>query len=284
MNPYRYPLGIAAPEWPKLVKHAEAIPYSMLIATLLERGAPMTLDQVAERLEEVGYGERLATRKSLSRCKPARRPVWREGDRYGLEPTHPELDLWSFRLGLLPPIPERSARDRVARGITTISSEAVSLDQLRDRLSLFSLFEWHFLGERLIEELARPELQRILTGLIPPSDLTEGIPLADRLTRHVTETFEGRFRDELHHLAPSGHQTPSKTFAWLARTDHLLELGAGRVLAEPELVEPLNGLIDAVRAVDEEPNRFVAFEDDGAAALYLGQSLRVAMRALNALR
>src|SRR5690606_35838692 len=71
---------------------------------LLERGGPMTLEDVAARFAEAGVaataGEALA---SLKRCKPARAPIYRDGDLYALDPYDDEVGFWLFRLGLRPP-------------------------------------------------------------------------------------------------------------------------------------------------------------------------------------
>lgn len=77
--------------------------YSLLMVALLERGAPMTLVEVAERFAAAGVAhtaeEALA---SLKRCKPARAPIYRDGDLYALDPHDDEVSFWLFRLGLRP--------------------------------------------------------------------------------------------------------------------------------------------------------------------------------------
>lgn len=77
--------------------------YVRLIATLLERGEPMTLAQVAERFEQVGWAPKDTALRSLQRCKPARAPVHRDGDLYALNPHDSDLSLHGFMLGLRPP-------------------------------------------------------------------------------------------------------------------------------------------------------------------------------------
>lgn len=60
---------------------SDASYYSLLLVALIERGEPMTLADVAVRFAAAGIaptpGEALA---SLKRCKPARAPVYRDGD------------------------------------------------------------------------------------------------------------------------------------------------------------------------------------------------------------
>lgn len=96
-------LGIARPNLDTVVGHTDANTYALLITALLERCAPMTLTEVAERFEAAGVAGREAALASLKRCRPARAPVYRDGDRYGLDPHDDELDLWAFRLGLRGP-------------------------------------------------------------------------------------------------------------------------------------------------------------------------------------
>lgn len=102
-------LRIDPPRLESVKAHREANTYSLLIVTLLERDAPMTLADVAARFEEAGIAERTRALQSLQRCIPARAPVYRDGDLYALDPHDDELDLWMFRLDLRPPKVERQA-------------------------------------------------------------------------------------------------------------------------------------------------------------------------------
>ncbi|MBU1701165.1 MAG: hypothetical protein KJ970_16475 [Candidatus Eisenbacteria bacterium] len=103
INPYCKVLDIDVPRLEAVKHHREAIPYSMLIVALLERGGPMTLEEVARRFEEAGVFPADRALASLKRCKPGRPPVFRIDDHYALDPHHHESDLWAFRLGLKPP-------------------------------------------------------------------------------------------------------------------------------------------------------------------------------------
>lgn len=96
-------LGIDVPSVESVVGHTEAKPRALLIVALLERGEPMTLDAVAERLARAGVGQAADIRRSLSRCRPGASPLYRDGDLYGLDPHDRELDLLVFILGLRPP-------------------------------------------------------------------------------------------------------------------------------------------------------------------------------------
>ncbi len=96
-------LGIERPSVDAVASHPEASSYTLLIVALLERGAPMTLAEAAARMVEAGVGEVATVTRSLQRCRPARAPVYRDGDLYTLDPRDDELDLWIFRLGLRPP-------------------------------------------------------------------------------------------------------------------------------------------------------------------------------------
>jgi hypothetical protein len=102
-NPYCDALGIAVPRLEAAANAADANTYSLLIAALLERGEPMTLEEAAERFEAAGIASASRALASLKRCRPARAPIYRDGSRYALDPHDHETDLWAFRLGLRPP-------------------------------------------------------------------------------------------------------------------------------------------------------------------------------------
>ncbi|MBX3161893.1 MAG: hypothetical protein KF773_38385 [Deltaproteobacteria bacterium] len=91
---------------------------------LLERGGPMSLDEVAGRFADAGIASAADALAALKRCRPARPPVYRDGDRYALDPYDDELDLWAFRLGLRPP--------RVARPVSSPNApkQRASTDEL----------------------------------------------------------------------------------------------------------------------------------------------------------
>jgi hypothetical protein len=107
-NPYCERLGISVPSLEAASTHPEANTYALLIVALLEHGSPMTLAEVARRFEAAGIAQVDGALRSLQRCKPARPPIYRDGDRYALDPLDDDLDLWAFRLGLRPPkVPPR---------------------------------------------------------------------------------------------------------------------------------------------------------------------------------
>jgi hypothetical protein len=101
-NPWCTTLGIAVPRLESVAGHREANTYSLMMVALLECGAPMTLEEIAHRFARAGIDDAPGALRSLKRCKPGRPPVYREGDRYALDPHDDELDLWAFRLGLRP--------------------------------------------------------------------------------------------------------------------------------------------------------------------------------------
>ncbi len=96
-------LGIDVPRVEAVMAHPDANYYTLLMVALLERGAPMTLPDVAVRLAVAGFGAPLDILSSLGRCRPARAPIYREGGQYSVDPYDADLDLWVFRLGLRPP-------------------------------------------------------------------------------------------------------------------------------------------------------------------------------------
>ncbi|MDQ3369164.1 MAG: hypothetical protein M3680_27375 [Myxococcota bacterium] len=108
-NAYCEHLGIAVPSLAAARQQRDASTYTLLLVALLEHGAPMTLAEVASRFDAAGIAPADAAHASLKRCRPARPPVYRDGDRYALDPHDAELDLWAFRLGLRPPKVARPA-------------------------------------------------------------------------------------------------------------------------------------------------------------------------------
>lgn len=105
-------LNVTNPSLEAVKHHPEANTYALLIVALIERGGPMTLAEVAARFEEAGIAPADEALASLKRCRPARAPVYREGDAYCLDPHDMTAGLWAFRLGLRPP---KVARTEVVR-------------------------------------------------------------------------------------------------------------------------------------------------------------------------
>ncbi len=101
-NPYCEALAIPVPRLEMAKERADANYYSLLIVTLLERGEPITLEEAARRFEAAGIAPAGRALASLKRCKPARPPIYRDGNLYALDPFDDEVDLWAFRLGLRP--------------------------------------------------------------------------------------------------------------------------------------------------------------------------------------
>jgi hypothetical protein len=96
-------LGIHPPRIEDARSSADANYYSLLLVALLERGEPMTLEEVAARFAAAGIAPtREQALLSLKRCKPARAPIYRDGDLYALDPHDDEVSFWLFRLGLRP--------------------------------------------------------------------------------------------------------------------------------------------------------------------------------------
>ena len=85
-NAYCEALGIQVPRV-EVARHSpDANYYSLLIVALLERGEPITLQEAAKRLEEAGVAPADRALASLKRCRPARPPLYRDGDLYALDP------------------------------------------------------------------------------------------------------------------------------------------------------------------------------------------------------
>lgn len=99
-NPYCAALGISAPRLADAARSPDANHYSLLLVALLEHGAPMTLAEVAARFQDAGLAWADDALASLKRCKPARAPIYRDGDRYALDP-HDEDSSRFWRRGAI---------------------------------------------------------------------------------------------------------------------------------------------------------------------------------------
>jgi hypothetical protein len=141
-NPYCDALRIEVPVLEKVKDHPEANTYSLLIAALLEHGDAMTLIEVAERFEAAGVAPAERALRSLQRCKPARAPVYRDGDHYALDPHDDDADLWAFRLGLRPPkAPRLSVVPPMSELIDGVE-EPLTLGELDEAWRDASLHAW----------------------------------------------------------------------------------------------------------------------------------------------
>ena len=89
-NAYCAALGIDPPSIEAAKSSPDANYYSLLLIALLERGEPATLTDVAHRFEEAGVAPAADALASLKRCKPARPPIYRDGDCYALDPHDDE--------------------------------------------------------------------------------------------------------------------------------------------------------------------------------------------------
>lgn len=115
-NAYCAALGIHPPRIEDASSSPDANYYSLLLVALLERGEPMTLEEVAARFVAAGIApSREEGLVSLKRCKPARAPIYRDGNLYALDPHDDEVSFWLFRLGLRP---ARSAPLKAVRHVS----------------------------------------------------------------------------------------------------------------------------------------------------------------------
>lgn len=170
-NRYCEILEIPVPRLEQVVGHREANNFGLLVAALLERGGPLTLAEAARRFAEAGAAaspeDALA---SLQRSKPARSPVYREGDLYHLDPHDYEARIWAVMLDLRPraapaapalPVPpgpdqpatvaeieealaDGAARDWSAQRLAVLTLEATGRPMTREALDAF----WQARGVR----------------------------------------------------------------------------------------------------------------------------------------
>jgi len=142
MNPYCDILGIEVPRLEAVRHHEGATTFSLLIVALLERGGPMTLVEVAERFEQARIAPAGDALRALRRCRPARPPVWRDGDHYGLDPHDDDLDLRVFMLGLRPPRIQSPAPARPQPEPLPGPEQRLSVEELEEAWKDISLYSW----------------------------------------------------------------------------------------------------------------------------------------------
>jgi hypothetical protein len=102
-NAYCERLGIAVPSVEDVLDRMKKPNlFHLLIAVLVERGAPMTLNEVADRLLVAGFERATGDMVlSLQKAWRGREPVFRDPDqRLRLDLGHPEMDLILFRAGM----------------------------------------------------------------------------------------------------------------------------------------------------------------------------------------
>jgi len=110
-NAYAERLGIAAPRLEDVVKRPRLSYLELFVAALLERGGPLTLDEVLYAVHRVKPAEHPEIlRVSLMKSWAGRPPVVKEPDgRYGIDLGSYRVDRFLRRLGLRTPPPHPSA-------------------------------------------------------------------------------------------------------------------------------------------------------------------------------
>ena len=143
-------LGIDRPTLEEVTNQPDANTFARLIVVLLEHGEPTTLEAAAERFEAAGIATRKAALLALKRCRPARPPVYRDGDRYYLDPHDADLDLWCFRLGLRPARVQPRVDEPASEPRAPLPGPdvALQLDEIREVLSQPGCTQWS--NQRLI--------------------------------------------------------------------------------------------------------------------------------------
>ncbi|MDP3909578.1 MAG: hypothetical protein Q8Q14_04235 [Gemmatimonadales bacterium] len=145
--------------------------FHAMVVALLERGGPMTVEQIAQRLTGAGAiagsGDMVL---SLKRAWHGRDPVYRDPDgRLGLNLSSSELDRMVWRVGLRPPrvsAPEPLPAPALPRDDVPLSEEEITA-AFRDR-SLYG-FSAHRQAAAVLDARARPmtvgEVEGVLAGM-----------------------------------------------------------------------------------------------------------------------
>ncbi len=227
-------LGIEPPRIEAVKDRRDANNYALLIVALLERGAPMTLSEVAARFEEAGVAPAPRALRSLQRCKPGRPPVYRDGDRYHLDPHDHEADLWAFRLGLRPARAPRIEVVRAPPDPIPGPEVALSIAELEEAWKDATLRSW--------------SSQRIVLAVLE----AHGSPMAPAaVVRFVAAQTQWHFLRE----------TDSAKFA---HRPSAIDVVDGQWVVAPDAVAALPGARKAVRALLEKARVNAAQRPDPA--------------------
>ena len=178
-NPWCTTLKIDQPSLAAARYHREANTYVLLIVALLEKGAPMTLVEVAAAFDQAGVADAWTALAALKRCKPARAPVYRVGELYHLDPHDEDLDLWVFRLGLRPPRVAAAPPPLPVESELPRDDVALTVAELNDAWKEARLTDW--------------SAQRLVLAVLDAAG-------APRAPAEVVAALSGRTRD--HRLRP----------------------------------------------------------------------------------
>ena len=184
-NRYCEQLGIQVPRLEAVRKHPQATTFALLIVALLERGGPMTLREVADRFQEAGIAPAEDALAALQRCRPARPPVWRDGDEYALDAHDSDLDLRVFMLGLRPPRVVRPAVTRPQPAPLPGPDARLTPAELDEAWKDAHLFSWS------LQRLALAVLDAHDTPLHPEEVVAF---VAARTPHHLLRADEPHFR------------------------------------------------------------------------------------------
>lgn len=236
-NRYCEELGIEVPKLESVKDHREANTYALLIVTLLEKGGTMTLAEVARRFERAGIAPASRALLSLQRCKPARPPVYRDGDHYALDPYDDELDLWIFRLGLRPPRAPRLSVVRPRPEPVPGPEEPLTVAEIEEAWKETTLSDW--------------SLQRLVLAVL---DAHRGELSAEKVVAFVS-TWAGR-------------RLPSPDIPHVRRRNSAVEVrddGRWAIAPGPRAHEALLAARKAVRERIELARRWASTLPDPAA-------------------
>jgi hypothetical protein len=165
-------LGITVPSVENVAQRRDVSSYGLLIAVLLERGGPATLEEAAQRIAAAGVSDARSVLDSLKRCRPGSAPIYRNGDQYALDPYDDRMSLWVFRLGLKPPrsLCRPTATPKAEQKPLPCSDEPLTLDELGEAWrryipSGFSQLRIAVvlidINQHQIETLVGPQMERV---------------------------------------------------------------------------------------------------------------------------
>jgi len=168
-NPYCERLGIAVPRPEEVLERRKLKLFQLMVAVLLERGGPMSLDDLGARIAATGFdaGAR-DLRQSIVKAWHGSEPVYRDSrGAFGLNLSCGDLDLFLFMAGLRPAKAQLAPPVEVTQPADDAPISMEELDAaFRDR-SLFG-FSWIRQAAAVLDACDRPmkveEIDTIMMG------------------------------------------------------------------------------------------------------------------------
>lgn len=146
---------------------------------------------------------------------------------------------------------------------------AFDRESIRAQLRMWRDVDRRLALERAVEHLSDDALAILFDGMLRLDEHRSSAQrpsLFERVREHDAATRRGEYVGRFQYNNAHGQREPWQTTAWVAATSHLFELALAAAAGHPSstATASLHLLVDLVAAVDDDPERFVVFEDEYA--------------------